>query len=70
MKKKYTKLYNVRYKNDKHGPSEFLINFEDFSWSEGIPTGPMHLNTKVAKAIREITGLDVESCSFDTIYLD
>lgn len=70
LKKKYIKLYNINYIDNKSGPSELLIDFEQFSWSEDIPAGPMHLNFKVAKAIREVTGLDIHSCGFDTVYLD
>lgn len=68
--KKYTKLYNIKYKNGELGPTEFLIDFEQFIWNKDVPVGPMNLNTKVAKAIREISSLVIESCSFDTVYLD
>lgn len=70
MKKKYWKIYSIVYEGSKSGPSEVIVNFDDYEWSKDIPVGPFNLNTKIAKAIKEVTGLDIRSCKADVIYLD
>ena len=70
MKKKYTKLTNVRYRNGESGPSELFIDLEQFDWVKDIPVGPFNLNTKVYKAVKEVTGKEIESCNWDSIILE
>lgn len=70
MKKKYWKIYNIVYERGGCGPSEVVVSFDDYEWSNSIPVGPFNLNTKVAKSVKEVTGLDIRSCKADVIYLD
>lgn len=70
MSKKLTKLYNIKYHNNSPGPEELVIDLDQFEWSNSVPVGPMNLNFKVYRAIREITGYDASTCQFDTIYVD
>lgn len=66
---KYTRLFDIKYKDGKIGPFEIVLNLDSFECNKNIPVGPHHLNTKVAKAIKEVTGLEVVSCRFDTNYI-
>lgn len=68
--RKYTRLYNIQYQGSNTGPAEFLLDWNQFAWIQDVPTGPMHLNTIVAKAVKEVTGLDIISCKFDTSETD
>jgi len=68
--KKMWKLYDIRYRDNKHGPGEIVLNLDGFEWSKDIAVGPFHLNTKAYKAIKEVTGLELDSCKVDTFYLD
>lgn len=67
--RKCTKLFDIKYKNNKEGPKELIFDLECFKWSKDIPVGPFNLNTKAYKAIKEATGLEVDTCKFDTIYI-
>lgn len=69
-KQKRWKLYDICYKNNKQGPTEVIVDLDGFSWSKDIPVGLGNLNSKVYKAIKEVTGLEIDSCKADTFYLD
>jgi len=64
------KLYDIKYRGNKYGPTEIILNLDNFEWSKDVPVGPFHLNTKAYKAIKEVTGLELDSCKVDTFYLD
>ena len=70
MKKKRWRLYNIVYKNKGQGPGEIIVDLDEFSWSSSIPIGFGNLNSKTYKAVKEITGLEIDSCCVDTFYLD
>lgn len=70
MSKKRWRLYDIRYRNNKTGPTEIVLNLDEFSWSKDIPVGPFNLNHKVYKAVIEVTGLEIDTCKVDTFYLD
>lgn len=64
------KFYDIKYRDNKFGPTEIIINLDEFVWSSSIPVGPMNLNTKAYKAIKEVTGLELSSCKVEMIYID
>ena len=70
MSNKRWRLYNIIYKNNAQGPGEIIVNLDGFEWSSDIPVGFGNLNSKAYKAVKEITGLEIESCRVDTFYLD
>jgi len=69
-KRKRWILYDVRYKDDKPGPRELILDLEGFSWSSSVPVGFFNLNTKAYKAVKEVTGLEIDTCKVNVIYLD
>jgi len=68
--KKRWRLYNIKYKNDAQGPGEIIVNLDNFEWSSNIARGLGNLNSKTYKAIKEITGLEIDSCCAEVFYLD
>jgi len=70
MKTKMWKLYDIVYKDNKSGPGEVIIDLDGFEWSKEIPIGFGNLNSKTYKAMKEVTGLEIESCKVDVFYLD
>jgi len=66
MSKKW-KFYDIIYRDSKSGPSEIILNLDEYAWSSTIPVGPMNLNTKAYKAIKEVTGLELSSCKVEMI---
>lgn len=70
MKNKRWKLYDIRYRENQSGPSEIVIDLDSFSWSKDIPVGFGNLNSKVYKAVKEVTGLEIDVCKVDVIYID
>lgn len=64
------RLYNIKYRDNKFGPAELILGLDDYEWSKDIPVGPFNLNTKVYKAVKEATGLEIDSCCVDTFYLN
>lgn len=69
-KRKRWILYDIRYRNNKHGPGELILDLDGYSWSSSISVGFFNLNTKVYKAVKEVTGLEIDTCKVDVIYLD
>lgn len=69
-KLKRWKLYDIRYRDNKSGPQELILDLDGFSWSKEIPVGPFNLNTKAYKAVKEVTGLEIDTCKVDTFYID
>ena len=61
--KNLCKVCEIKYKNNnKDLPSELVIDFNNYEWVKNIPIGPINLNTKVYRAIKEITGEEAYSC--------
>lgn len=68
-KLKRWRLYDIQYRNGKTGPAEFTLDLDSFEWSKDIPVGPFNLNTKVYKAIKEVSGLEMDTCKVEMVYL-
>jgi len=69
-KRKRWILYDVRYRDNKNGPNELILDLDGYPWSSSIPVGFFNLNTKAYKAVKEVTGLEIDTCKVDVIYLD
>ena len=64
------RLYDIVYKHNKQGPSEIIVNLDEFVWSNDIPVGMGNLNSKAYKAIKEVTGCEMHSCKVEVFYLN
>lgn len=69
-KRKRWILYDIRYRDGKSGPAEFILDLDGFEWSSKMPVGFGNLNSKVYKAVKEVSGLDIDTCKVNVIYLD
>jgi len=63
---KLTKLTDIKYK-EGNGPKELILDLDSFKCNKNVPVGPFNLNTKVGRAIKQVTGLDSVSCKFDSL---
>lgn len=62
-------VYDIKYKVNKKKklPSQFVVDLKKFSWHDKIPVGLGNLNSKLYRAIKEITGCEATSCKADVI---
>jgi len=70
MNNKRWRFYDIIYKNNIQGPNNVIVNLENYEWCKDIPVGFGNLNCKAYKVIKEITGLEINSCKVEMIYLD
>lgn len=64
------KFYDIKYESSNPGlPTELIIDLERFEWCNDIPVGLGNLNSKVIRAIKEITGCYPVSCRIGKIEL-
>jgi len=65
------RLYEIRYENPRGDlPTEIHVDLNDterFPWMKEIEVGPMHLNFKAFRAIKEITGSVASGCKVEMI---
>lgn len=64
------KFYDIKYESSRKDlPTELIIDLERFSWCKDVPVGFGNLNSKVRRAIKEITGCYPTSCKLGKIEL-
>lgn len=56
-------IIDILYKEpDEKLPKSLKIDLDKFIWAKDIPVGFGNLNSKVFRAIKEITGCEAVSC--------
>lgn len=65
------RLYDIKYESSRTDlPSEIHVDLNDlerFPWMKDVEVGPMHLNFKAFRAIKEITGCVSTSCKVEIL---
>jgi len=61
-------LYDIIYESPRCDlPTEIIVDLDDdqrFPWTKDVEVGPMNLNFKAFRAIKEITGSVATGCKF------
>ena len=65
------RLYEIKYETPRGDlPTEIIVDLNDeqrFPWFKDVEVGPMHLNFKVFRAIKEITGSVATGCKVEIV---
>lgn len=62
------RLYDIKYEQERQDlPTEITVDLDNFPWSKDVEVGPMHLNFKAFRAIKEITGVTSTGCKVDMV---
>ena len=65
------RLYDIRYEQYRGDlPTEIHVDLDDtqrFPWMKEVEVGPMNLNFKAFRAIKEITGSTATTCKVEML---
>ena len=62
------RLYDIQYESPRGDlPTEIFVDLRKFSWFDEIPVGLGNLNSKVGRAVKDITGCNSLSCKVDIV---